>query len=402
MISNEQLVAALEQLAPHDRELLELSLRRRVPDEALATLFEVDEAEVARRRAAAIEKLSSLLDLQRGEDLGNVLKSLLDQGTWAKVGARPAPGEEAADEDEAPAKADEPKPVLDLLSERPSPASAETPAPEPKPARRRWMGPAALVVGVLALVGAAIGALALSSGESSGKNAGDDPEQRTFQPNPPKPGGGEAKGEPFASGSARPLAQNLTATVRGRAVVYSRPGRGKKRSLSAKTQFGTPRVFGVTRREGGWLAVQAPELKNGQVGWLRASDAKLGSTPWTLHADLSSKKIEVRKDGARVRSFSVAIGSPQNPTPKGRFSVTDKLKVTDASSPYGCCVLALSGHQVDLPPDWPGGDRLAVHATRDLSSIGKPVSLGCMRARSEQARWLINTIPLGSPIYVGA
>jgi lipoprotein-anchoring transpeptidase ErfK/SrfK len=103
-----------------------------------------------------------------------------------------------------------------------------------------------------------------------------------------------------------------------------------------------------------------------------------------------------------VRSFSIAIGNPNNPTPKGRFSVTDKLKVTDSSSPYGCCVLALSGHQVDLPPDWPGGDRLAVHATHDLSSIGKPVSLGCMRTQSEQARWLINNIPLGSPLFVGA
>jgi len=150
------------------------------------------------------------------------------------------------------------------------------------------------------------------------------------------------------------------------------------------------------------LAVQAPELKNGQVGWLRASDARLDSTPWSLHADLSSKRLEVRKGGRPVRSFSIAIGSPQNPTPKGRFSVTDKLKVTDAGSPYGCCVLALSGHQVDLPPDWPGGDRLAVHATRNESSIGEPVSLGCMRTRAEQARWLINTIPLGSPLFVSA
>ena len=143
-------------------------------------------------------------------------------------------------------------------------------------------------------------------------------------------------------------------------------------------------MFGVVRRQGAWLAVQAPELKNGQVGWLRASDATLETTPWSLHADLSSKRIEVRKEGRRMRSFSIAIGNPQNPTPKGRFSVTDKLKVTDANSPYGCCVLALSGHQVDLPPDWPGGDRLAVHATRDISSIGKPVSLGCMRSEVRQ------------------
>jgi lipoprotein-anchoring transpeptidase ErfK/SrfK len=65
-------------------------------------------------------------------------------------------------------------------------------------------------------------------------------------------------------------------------------------------------------------------------------------------------------------------------------------------------VLALSGHQTKLPDDWPGGDRLAVHATTDLGSIGKPVSLGCMRSTSSQVRWLIETVPLGAPIFIRA
>ena len=76
--------------------------------------------------------------------------------------------------------------------------------------------------------------------------------------------------------------------------------------------------------------------------------------------------------------------------------------MADAGSPYGCCVLALSGHQTQLPQGWPGGDRLAVHATSDLTSIGRPVSLGCMRAESDHARWLIETIPLGTPLFVRA
>jgi hypothetical protein len=74
--------------------------------------------------------------------------------------------------------------------------------------------------------------------------------------------------------------------------------------------------------------------------------------------------------------------------------------VLDKSSPYGCCVLALTGHQTKLPPGWPGGDRLAIHATSDTSSIGKAVSLGCMRAASSQARWLIESVPLGTPVFI--
>jgi lipoprotein-anchoring transpeptidase ErfK/SrfK len=62
----------------------------------------------------------------------------------------------------------------------------------------------------------------------------------------------------------------------------------------------------------------------------------------------------------------------------------------------------LTGHQTHLPPEWPGGDRLAVHATRELSSLGEAASLGCMRVTSTQARWLIKTIPLGAPLFVKA
>ena len=80
--------------------------------------------------------------------------------------------------------------------------------------------------------------------------------------------------------------------------------------------------------------------------------------------------------------------------------MTDKLRVNDPASPYGCCVLALTGHQTKLPADWPGGDRLAIHAAKDPSSIGRAVSLGCMRVRSAEARWLLRVVPLGTPIFI--
>ena len=95
-----------------------------------------------------------------------------------------------------------------------------------------------------------------------------------------------------------------------------------------------------------------------------------------------------------------AIGSPGHTTPLGRFSVTDKLNVTDDDSPYGCCVLALTGHQTRLPQGWPGGDRLAVHATRDLSGLGKRVSLGCMRTDPRDTKWMMKRVPLGTPVFV--
>jgi hypothetical protein len=191
-----------------------------------------------------------------------------------------------------------------------------------------------------------------------------------------------------------------TALVNGPTTLYREPGGRVRIRLSPKTEWGSSRVLGVVLRRGDWVAVQAPELGNRELAWMPAKRARLDCVTWSMHADLSRRMLVVQRDDRTVRRFKIAIGRRQNPTPRGRFSVTDKLRVTDSGSPYGCCVLALTGHQTHLPAAWPGGDRLAIHATKELTSIGKPASLGCLRITSAQARWLIKTIPLGAPLFV--
>src|SRR4051794_15365974 len=112
MIPPEQLVAALERLDPRDLEVLDLSLRRHVPDDALANVMGWAPSEVARRRAAAIEHLANDLGVERGEDLGLVLKKLLEPETWTAVDeARwPAAATEAPAEPKAPQAAAEAQP----------------------------------------------------------------------------------------------------------------------------------------------------------------------------------------------------------------------------------------------------------------------------------------------------
>jgi hypothetical protein len=190
------------------------------------------------------------------------------------------------------------------------------------------------------------------------------------------------------------------ASTTGRSTLYRDPGGHVRIRLSPRTEWNSPRIFGVVRHRGDWIAVQAPELGNGELAWMPANRARIDCVRWSMHADLSRRRLLVERNGNTVRRFEIAIGRRGNPTPRGRFSVTDKLRVTDPGSPYGCCVLALTGHQTRLPASWPGGDRLAVHATRELSTIGKAASLGCMRVTSAQARWLIRTIPLGTPLFV--
>src|SRR5215212_9653102 len=111
MISPEQLAEALQRLDPRDREILSLSLHRRVPDEALAAMYDYEPAEVSRRRAAAIERLADDLRVERGEDLGSVLKALLEPDTWS--GIEPAARREFASpeaRETEPERAGDPEP----------------------------------------------------------------------------------------------------------------------------------------------------------------------------------------------------------------------------------------------------------------------------------------------------
>ena len=102
-----------------------------------------------------------------------------------------------------------------------------------------------------------------------------------------------------------------------------------------------------------------------------------------------------------LRRFPVAVGRPGHATPLGRYGVTDKL-LMPAGTPYGCCAVALTGHQTSLPSGWGGGDRLAVHGTTAPETIGTAASLGCLRAAEADMRWLLRRLPLGAPVFIRA
>ena len=108
----------------------------------------------------------------------------------------------------------------------------------------------------------------------------------------------------------------------------------------------------------------------------------------------------LRRDGAVVRRGTVSVGRTGSGTPKGRFAVTDKLEGGRYGSYYGCCILALSGTQPNLPPGWPGGNRLAIHGTPNPASLGGAVSAGCVHASTPVLEQLMARVPVGTPVFV--
>ena len=193
-----------------------------------------------------------------------------------------------------------------------------------------------------------------------------------------------------------------TARVVKPTALRAAPEGRKVGRLKPSTEFGSRKVVSVLRRRGGWLRVVVPELENGRPGWIRATATRPGAVDVSLHVDRSARRLTVRRGGRVLRRVEVAVGRPGTETPTGRFAVTDKLRTKRADSPYGCCAIALTGHQPKLLPGWPGGDRLAIHATPQTSTIGTAASLGCLRAGTRDLRALLRIVPLGAPVFVSS
>jgi lipoprotein-anchoring transpeptidase ErfK/SrfK len=187
-------------------------------------------------------------------------------------------------------------------------------------------------------------------------------------------------------------------------VVRARPGGAVVARLGARTEFGSPTTLAVAAKRGRWLGVVTTRLPNGRLGWVDPAESAVvrSRTRIRVTVDLSARRLVVRRGDRVLRRVTVAVGRPSSPTPTGRFAVTDKLPGARFSSAYGCCILALSAHQPNLPSGWQGGDRIAVHGTNDPGSIGTAASAGCPRASDADLRYLMRTVPLGAPVFVRA
>jgi hypothetical protein len=195
----------------------------------------------------------------------------------------------------------------------------------------------------------------------------------------------------------------LLARVKRGAVIRLRatPGGRIVKQVGRRTQFGSPRVFTVFRRKGVWLGVSTPELPNRRLAWIHARHGLTFSrTSWSLEADLSRHRLELRKHGHVIRVISVGVGGRPSTTPIGRFAVTDKLKGSKYGRYYGCCILAISGNQPNLPAGWVGGTRLAIHGTDRPDTIGRDASAGCLRATRLSLLHLMRDLPLGTPVFI--
>lgn len=213
-----------------------------------------------------------------------------------------------------------------------------------------------------------------------------------------------------ASGPAKPakaerlrLAKNGNPTVfvkvKESVDLYDEPDGKVVERVGHRTEFRSRTVYAVTEEKGGWAAVLTPITENGEPLWLELDPDRLkaGRTVWDLEVDLSEFETRLYESGKLVRSFPVSVGMPTAPTPTGRFAITDTFR-GDLNEAYGCCALATTARQTNLPSGWLGGDRIAFHGT--AGEIGAEISNGCVRAADADVSALVDRVPPGTPVTI--
>ena len=197
-----------------------------------------------------------------------------------------------------------------------------------------------------------------------------------------------------------------TATALGPQIdVHGSPNGPTTLTLNSPLPEGTPLTLlltpSVSQTSADWLQVFLPTKPNGSTGWIPASEVKVQGDPYRLVVTQSTHQLSVYNYSNLERTYPVAVGAPETPTPVGTYYITELLKTTNPGV-YGDYAYGLSGHSPTLT-DFDGYDaEIGLHGTGDPSSIGHSVSHGCVRLNNADVDALVPLLPLGTPVEIQA
>jgi hypothetical protein len=174
--------------------------------------------------------------------------------------------------------------------------------------------------------------------------------------------------------------------------------------LSTRTPEGTANVVAVldhreSRAGAVWVRVRLAVLPSGLTGWVpRRALGGLSSVDTELRVDLGRLSATLYRAGRRVLRADVGVGTPDAPTPRGRFYIRDRL-TRYASPTYGPVAFGTSARSETLT-DWPGGGFVGIHGPDRPDLLPGRVSHGCIRMRNEDIVELARRMPVGTPVTI--
>ncbi|HBM80516.1 MAG TPA: hypothetical protein DD426_06735 [Clostridiaceae bacterium] len=110
--------------------------------------------------------------------------------------------------------------------------------------------------------------------------------------------------------------------------------------------------------------------------------------PYNIVVNTSLRKLSLYKNGKLIKSYSIAVGKPSTPTPKGTFTIVNKA--LNPGGPFGARWMGLNAA---------GGD-YGIHGTNNPASIGRAVSNGCIRLQNRDVIEIYNLILIGTVVKI--
>lgn len=122
-----------------------------------------------------------------------------------------------------------------------------------------------------------------------------------------------------------------------------------------------------------------------------------------IEINKSQNTLSVFNGKKLVRTFKVSTGKSANLTPTGTFKIVNKIMdpwYSPKGIPGGDPRNPLGARWLGLSVPNTGGTKYGIHGTNDPSSIGKYVSLGCIRMNNKDVQWLYEYMPVGTEVVI--
>lgn len=193
-----------------------------------------------------------------------------------------------------------------------------------------------------------------------------------------------------------PVTARRAPRMSGRAVTVLQPvaplgGGATVLQITDRAEDATGRV---------WVRVRIPIRPNGTQGWVPVDVLRLNTTRLRIRIDLSDRRLTLYRGNRRVMRVKVAVGTPENPTPQGRFAVAELIRTRTRGAFLGPVVFPLTAFSETLNEYAGGNGRVAMHGTNAPQLLGTRASHGCIRIRNSDVVRMARIVRPGTPVDI--
>lgn len=187
------------------------------------------------------------------------------------------------------------------------------------------------------------------------------------------------------------------------ALVAPEEGAEAVATLQNPTWEGFPLTFAVLEQQGEWSHVRLLMRPNNSTGWVRTAELRTYEVANRVVIERAARRLTVYRGDSDEVLFATdaGVGAGRTPTPLGEFWI-DIVYPLDGTGVYGWGQLSVSGFSEVLMTFGGGIGQIAIHGTNNPSSVGGPVSNGCIRMLNDAWIQVSVLAANGTPVSIQA